>query len=64
MYVATLTFAYGGKLYSPGDPVDSPSEALIGAGLVRETKTQAPEVAKVQGVAPVAAQAKNGKKAE
>lgn len=68
MYVATLTFTDGAKLYRAGDTVDSPSEALIAAGLVRETKTQAPEVAKVQEVAQVVAQevapAKKGKKAE
>ena len=40
MYIATLTFASGLSFYREGDEVPEPTQHLIDAGLVKETKVE------------------------
>ena len=42
MYIATLTFASGMSFYRAGDKVPEPTQHLIDAGLVKETKVEKP----------------------
>ena len=40
MYINTITFTDGAKLHQEGEVNEAPSQELIDAGLVRETKVQ------------------------
>ena len=42
MYIATLTFASGTSFYRAGDKVPEPTQHMIDAGLVKETKADKP----------------------
>ena len=42
MYIATLNFSFGSSFYRAGDEVPEPTQHLIDAGLVKETKVEKP----------------------
>lgn len=48
MYIATLAFSFGSSFYRAGDEVPEPTQHLIDAGLVKETKVKNPTEAKQQ----------------
>ena len=48
MYIATMNFSSGSIFYRAGDEVPEPTQHLIDAGLVKETKVEEPTEAKQQ----------------
>jgi hypothetical protein len=46
LYIATLNFSFGSSFYRAGDEVPEPTQHLIDAGLVKETKVEEPTEAK------------------
>ena len=48
MYIATLNFSFGSSFYREGEEVPEPTQHLIDAGLVKETKVKKPTETKQQ----------------
>lgn len=42
MYIATMNFSLGSSFYREGEEVPEPTQHLIDAGLVKETKVEKP----------------------